>query len=319
MNIFQFKNHILQLNEKSLWYTSKKSLLASFHDEEVIHLMKETLTFLESINAIEWTENGLDLFPSTVIFARSKLQGKVEALAAFEMCIRNSKFETIFQTQKAPTAFLPKEILSFLKQTILLSDQQLNPFLREDAFRILSEDHSFFSETLNVLYTKELFETGDHGPYKNQSKSMISFVNKAFILENIPKKGIPESRDCTKALQTFFKDTLMHEFDHECPICHINLSHMLIASHIKPFRDCAHIYEPAVHDNGLLHCRNHDYLFDQGYISFDDKGHLLISPLIKDPKRFHLPSNFILDTKWMTPQRKQFMAYHRKHLFRKNH
>ena len=46
----------------------------------------------------------------------------------------------------------------------------------------------------------------------------------------------------------------------------------------KPFRDCAHIYETATHDNGLLLCRNHDFLFDQGYIMFlTSDGTIIIS------------------------------------------
>jgi predicted restriction endonuclease len=64
----------------------------------------------------------------------------------------------------------------------------------------------------------------------------------------------------------------MHEFDHQCPICGTNIPAMLIASHIKPFRDCAHIFECADHNNGLLLCRNHDYLFDQGYFSLNEDG-----------------------------------------------
>lgn len=89
---------------------------------------------------------------------------------------------------------------------------------------------------------------------------MLNYKYKQTILSIIPRRGIPHDRDETKALQSFYKDTLFHEFDHACPLCGINIPHMLIASHIKPFRDCAHIYEAIDHNNGLLLCRNHDYL-----------------------------------------------------------
>ena len=134
-------------------------------------------------------------------------------------------------------------------------------------------------------------------------------------------RGIPNNREESRQLQTFYKDTLFHEFDHRCPICDIHLPHMLIASHIKPFRDCAHLYEPIDNNNGLLLCRNHDYLFDQGYISFLDDGRLLVcSELQKEPDHrevYHLPKDFHLDASLMTPERKLFLAYHRKNLFRR--
>ena len=48
------------------------------------------------------------------------------------------------------------------------------------------------------------------------------------------------------------------------------------------FRDCAHIYEAIDHDNGLLLCRNHDYLFDQGYFTFDENGYIIFSEELLD-------------------------------------
>lgn len=96
---------------------------------------------------------------------------------------------------------------------------------------------------------------------------------------------------------------------------------MLIASHIKPFRDCAHLYEPIDNNNGLLLCRNHDYLFDQGYISFNDDGFLLISKELKKTRSYremyHLPLNFKLDERLLTKERKLFLQYHRSHIFRR--
>ena len=74
---------------------------------------------------------------------------------------------------------------------------------------------------------------------------MVNLECKDFLLKIMPKRGIPTNRDISKDLQVFFKDTLMHEFDRTCPICGIHMPHKLIASHIKPFRDCAHIFEAA--------------------------------------------------------------------------
>ena len=100
----------------------------------------------------------------------------------------------------------------------------------------------------------------------------------------------------------------------------INIPHMLIASHIKPFRDCAHIYEAIDHNNGLLLCRNHDYLFDQGYITFDDHGYIILSgELLKIEnwqEKFSLKKNYRLPEEYLTRDRVLFFQYHRKYIFK---
>jgi predicted restriction endonuclease len=47
--------------------------------------------------------------------------------------------------------------------------------------------------------------------------------------------------------------------------------HFLIASHVKPWSESNHQERLDV-NNGLLHCPNHDDLFDKGYISFIKMG-----------------------------------------------
>lgn len=91
---------------------------------------------------------------------------------------------------------------------------------------------------------------------------------------------------------------------------------MLIASHIKPFRDCGHILEAMDSNNGLLLCRNHDYLFDQGYLSFDEDGKIIISnEIINQTKRYNINPHYQLDSRHMNYSRKEFLKYHRKNIY----
>ena len=48
----------------------------------------------------------------------------------------------------------------------------------------------------------------------------------------------------------------------------------LIASHIKPWSKCKSNQKLDV-NNGLLLCPNHDRLFDEGWISFDEIGKII--------------------------------------------
>lgn len=291
MNKNTLKQIILAINESSLESQSK---------EELIHRVKEKTqlartTILQAIDilyqhkALEWLQEEVDLFPCAVIFARSKPNSITEILSFWQM----------FHTD---TAFWKEHGYEIKDKKILYYIEEMQ---QEDPTKIVSD-------TLSILYTDSIIHKGKYILYKNEDRTIVPLKNRDFLYNVMPKKGIPTNRDISKDLQVYFKDTLMHEFDRTCPICGIHMPHMLIASHIKPFRDCAHIFEAADHNNGLLLCRNHDFLFDQGYISYQDDGTLIISKHLKHPEHYNLKD---LDSKYMSENRKLYMNYHRKHIF----
>ncbi len=69
------------------------------------------------------------------------------------------------------------------------------------------------------------------------------------------------------------------EYWHGCSISGCPLTWMLVASHIKPWRD-ADNHERLDAYNGLLLLPNYDKLFDLGYISFNPKGKIMFSRLL---------------------------------------
>ena len=236
-----------------------------------------------------------------------------------------------FRDKQLVLEYVDRESLQLMLQTTLFEvvEEKLrfHPRLLKGISDILQEYSDekvpLVSITLTALYTSIIVAHEDMRiDYKNTSYSMIDYKYKNIIHGIIPRKGIPHDRDETKALQVFYKDTLFHEFDHSCPICGINIPHMLIASHIKPFRDCAHIYEAIDHDNGLLLCRNHDYLFDQGYFTFDENGYIIFSEelLEKDnlDSAYSLRKNYRLAECYLSENRMKFMAYHREFIFHRN-
>jgi putative restriction endonuclease len=68
-----------------------------------------------------------------------------------------------------------------------------------------------------------------------------------------------------------------------CRITKVENPVHLRASHCKPWRDSTK-QERLDGENGLLLTPSIDHLFDRGFISFEDKGRLIISPVA------HLPS-----------------------------
>lgn len=291
MNKNTLKQIILAINESSLESQSR---------EELIHRVKEKTqlartTILQAIDilyqhkALEWLQEEVDLFPCAVIFARSKPNSITEILSYWQMFHTDASF-----WRNNGFEIKDKKILYYIEQ-----------MEKEDPEKIVSD-------TLSILYTDSIIHKSKYIPYKNEDQTIVPLKNRDFLYNVMPKKGIPTNRDISKDLQVYFKDTLMHEFDRTCPICGIHMPHMLIASHIKPFRDCAHIFEAADHNNGLLLCRNHDFLFDQGYISYQDDGTLIISKHLKHPEHYNLKD---LNSKYMSENRKLYMNYHRKHIF----
>lgn len=89
---------------------------------------------------------------------------------------------------------------------------------------------------------------------------------------------------------------------------------VLIASHIKPYRECVS-NEQFDTDNGLLLSKNFDSLFDLGYITFDDKGQIICSKQLDRDVVKHV-SSYVLDSVFLNSRREVYMDYHRNNVFR---
>lgn len=88
----------------------------------------------------------------------------------------------------------------------------------------------------------------------------------------------------------------------------------LRASHIKPWR-VATDAERLDGDNGLFLAPHIDHLFDRGYISFDDEGRVLVSPLLAPS----VVRAWGIDTSAQRPMReaqRAYLAYHRASVFK---
>lgn len=64
-----------------------------------------------------------------------------------------------------------------------------------------------------------------------------------------------------------------------CRVTGVDRAEHLRASHCKPWRDCTTNAERLDGDNGLMLTPSIDHLFDRGFLSFEDDGRLLVSPV----------------------------------------
>ena len=74
--------------------------------------------------------------------------------------------------------------------------------------------------------------------------------------------------------QGLFRESVI-EIDGKCKITDVSFTELLIASHIKPWRDCSN-EERLDGNNGLLLSPHIDKIFDKYYISFSDEGRIII-------------------------------------------
>lgn len=77
--------------------------------------------------------------------------------------------------------------------------------------------------------------------------------------------------------QGVFRENVM-SVERACRITGVDRPEHLVASHTKPWRDCADASERLDGENGLMLTPTIDHLFDRGFISFEDSGRLLVSP-----------------------------------------
>ncbi|MGX9134329.1 HNH endonuclease [Rummeliibacillus sp. JY-2-4R] len=97
-----------------------------------------------------------------------------------------------------------------------------------------------------------------------------------------------------------------------CPVCGIHLNDVLRVSRPKPWKDSTND-EKLDPYNGLLLCANHDALYTKGYISFDAKGKIRISPAIaaEDYARYLINPDIVIKVE---PEHKKYLKWHLKNV-----
>jgi putative restriction endonuclease len=111
--------------------------------------------------------------------------------------------------------------------------------------------------------------------------------------------------------QGLFKERVM-QIESSCRITKVSNPTHLIASHCKPWRDSSN-QERLDGENGLLLTPSIDHLFDRGFISFEDKGRLIISPVAHLPslQRMGVVTDEPVNVGKFSEGQRRFLDYHR--------
>lgn len=102
-----------------------------------------------------------------------------------------------------------------------------------------------------------------------------------------------------------------------CRITKVDRLEHLVASHTKPWRDSSHA-ERLDGENGLLLTPTMDHLFDKGFISFEDTGRLIVSPVADKPslERMGIAVAGTVNVGAFSDGQKKFLDFHRESVLR---
>ena len=106
----------------------------------------------------------------------------------------------------------------------------------------------------------------------------------------------------------------------QCPFTKVSDERLLIASHIKPYQTCINegrVDEAVDYLNGLALTPTYDKLFDQGYITFTDKGELVCGTQLTPYtwEKLNINPNARNTLRIYPENREAYLAYHRQNVF----
>lgn len=120
--------------------------------------------------------------------------------------------------------------------------------------------------------------------------------------------------------QELFKRRLIG-IEKQCRLTRVMDLRFLRASHIKPWSACQSGNERTDGNNGLLLTPHADHLFDRGWISFEDKGSLLVTNELPSDVRSRIGLNLKPGRNCgsFTEQQRRYLDFHRQQVFEKRY
>ncbi len=182
------------------------------------------------------------------------------------------------------------------------------------------------SKTSNTNYSTNFIESNNKAStFINTIDLEIEQLNTAFgTLDNNKDISTVELQNTvgtalvkTRIGQGIFRDNVI-KIIKCCPFTLIDKPYLLIASHIKPWSQCQTNTEKLDGYNGFVFTPTYDKLFDQGYISFENNGTLLVSSELDSTVTItlNLVAGKIYNINNNNGKRDSYLEYHRNNIFK---
>lgn len=138
---------------------------------------------------------------------------------------------------------------------------------------------------------------------------ILNIKNKKKLLETSRKAEIEQ-----RLGQGTFRVNLLNLWNNKCCVTGCDITSIIVASHIKPWRD-SNTDERQDEYNGLPLLATLDALFDKGYITFNKNGNLIYSSQLNQKQIKLLKLDNLKLTKKPHIKTMQYLEYHRKNIF----
>ncbi|ENM5907578.1 HNH endonuclease [Vibrio sp. NTOU-M3] len=165
----------------------------------------------------------------------------------------------------------------------------------------------------NGKVDKELFRQVAPGERTGKWKLLTTIEDDIQIIQNSPElTNTEKQREISVRMgQGRFRQDLIKKW-RGCAVTGCKESSLLVASHIKPWRDSDN-RERLDLNNGLLLIATIDKAFDNGLITFDGNGIIVISPHFKEYEVCGIKPDMVVA---INSENKRYLSYHREHIFK---
>lgn len=187
---------------------------------------------------------------------------------------------------------------------------------------LMTHDSLFFSSARTVFDdtpADDVLLGGDEFSFDQLDEALASFSEKWDLVELSDEELITEARAeiNRRRGQDKYRKSLAELWGGRCALTGITNSDLLVASHAKPW-DVASPSERLDKYNGFLLEARFDKLFDQGYISFDDEGRIIISDCLDAETIKMLGLSETMKLRSIFPENRKYLIYHRKNILKHN-
>jgi putative restriction endonuclease len=173
-------------------------------------------------------------------------------------------------------------------------------------------------ELLGIIQGIQLFETTDtplpelRGIVEWEERE-CALISEDCELRDTDKQALIKARRG----QGLFRQKVAH-VERFCRVTRVERAEHLVASHIKPWRESDN-RERLFEGNGLLLTPTIDHLFDRGFISFENSGELLISPVAHEDsmRKMGVVTDRVVNVGGFAEPQREFLDFHRTNVFLK--
>lgn len=208
---------------------------------------------------------------------------------------------------------LPNKILFEVKdqQQIVGPRGYVNSIKNRKGYDLIRTMALPFVSYISVMKVQEI-QTQEVSYYWRPFVDFTQMASMQYAAQNYGKGKKDDTRHRKSQLK--YREELYNEF-HRCPFTQIDEFRLLVASHIKPYAVSTK-KEQSDSNNGLMLSPLYDKLFDKGFISFDDNGHILISEWLSPKNQELISFDYSPIDLNLNAQRRKYMEYHRENVFK---